>query len=121
MSPVLRPVLDGVDRLGASDDADHPSQSSADERVLWTPGIDVREFNRGRMIGNLERLLLVIFVVAGSYAAIGFLIAAKGLIRTREFENREYAEYFVIGTLASTLVAVVVGIALRAFFARLGT
>jgi len=38
--------------------------------------------NRGRLIGNLERLVLTLVVVAGSYAALGFLVAAKGLIRS---------------------------------------
>ena len=35
------------------------------------------ETNRGRLIGNLERLVLTIVVAVGSHAALAFLVAAK--------------------------------------------
>jgi hypothetical protein len=60
-----------------------------------TSSVDTVEINRGRLIGNLERLLLMIVVAAGSYAALGFLVAAKGLVRSKELEEREFAEYFL--------------------------
>jgi hypothetical protein len=63
--------------------------------------LDLAELNRGRLIGNLERILLTIVVAAGSYAALGFLVAAKGLIRSEEFEKRDFTEYFLIGSLTS--------------------
>lgn len=76
--------------------------------------VDVEEYNRGRLIGNLERILLTIVVAAGSYAALAFLVAAKGVVRSEEFEkSREFAEYFLIGSLASVLVALCAGIILR--------
>jgi len=71
------------------------------------------ELSRGRSIGNLERLLMIVAIGVGRYEVLGFLVSAKGLIRSREFENRAFAEYFILGTLASTTVALVVGIALR--------
>ena len=46
--------------------------------------VNTIEFNRGRLIGNLERLVLTIVVAAGSYAALAFLVAAKGLIRSED-------------------------------------
>lgn len=76
--------------------------------------IDPEEYNRGRLIGNLERIVLTIVVAAGSYAALAFLVAAKGVVRSDEFEkNRDFTEYFLIGSLASILVALCGGIALR--------
>jgi hypothetical protein len=75
--------------------------------------IDVDEFNRGRSIGNLERILMVMVIVLGSYEALGFLVAAKGLIRAREFENRHFAEYFILGSLTSAAIAMSIGMALR--------
>jgi hypothetical protein len=76
--------------------------------------VDVEEYNRGRLIGNLERIVLTIVVAAGSYAALAFLVAAKGVVRSNEFdENRDFAEYFLIGSLSSVLVALCAGIALR--------
>ena len=73
-----------------------------------------QEFNRGRLIGYLERLLIMAIVMASQFAALGVLIAAKGLIRSRELDNHEFAEYFLIGTLASITVAFFVGLGLRA-------
>lgn len=71
------------------------------------------EYNRGRVIGNLERILLILTVLVGSYEALGLIIAAKGLIRGREMEDRDRAEYFIIGSLMSVLVAVIAGLALK--------
>lgn len=84
-----------------------PKTTPADEK----PKVDVEEYNRGRLIGALERALLFVVVIAGSYEAIGFIIAAKGLIRSKELEsNRDMTEYFLIGSLASVLVALSCGI-----------
>jgi hypothetical protein len=74
----------------------------------------VKEYNRGRLIGDLERIVLTIVVAGGSYAALAFLVAAKGVVRSDEFENnRDFAEYFLIGSLSSVLVALCAGLALR--------
>jgi hypothetical protein len=68
---------------------------------------------RGRTIGALERALTLTFVLLGEYAAIGWIIAAKSLARFKALEDREFAEYFLIGTLASFLLAVAVGVGIR--------
>jgi hypothetical protein len=78
-----------------------------------TKRLDLVEMNRGRLIGNLERLILTLVVVAGSYAALGFLVAAKGLIRSEELQEREFAEYFLVGSLCSVLVALCAGLVIR--------
>src|SRR5262249_56549105 len=76
--------------------------------------VDVAEVRRGRLIGNLERLVLTMVVAAGSYAALGFLIGAKGLIRSEELEKgRDFTEYFLVGSLTSALVALAAGLVIR--------
>jgi hypothetical protein len=75
--------------------------------------IDVTEINRGRLIGNLERLILTIVVAAGSYAALAFLVAAKGLVRSEGLQERDFAEYFLVGSLSSVLVALCSGVLIR--------
>lgn len=91
-----------------------PIAIAASTEELTPIAVDVEEYNRGRLIGNLERILLTIVVAAGSYAALAFLVAAKGVVRSEEFEkSREFAEYFLIGSLASVLVALCAGIILR--------
>lgn len=59
----------------------------------------------GATIGILERLLIVTFVLTGSTAAIGFVVAAKTLARFKQLDDRDFAEYYLLGTLASVAVA----------------
>ena len=61
----------------------------------------------GATIGILERILIVVFVLTGSEAAIGFVVAAKTLARFRLLDDRDFAEYYLLGTLASVAVAIV--------------
>lgn len=68
---------------------------------------------RGRAIGALERALALTLVLLGEFGAIGFIVAAKALARFKALEDREFAEYFLIGTLASLLLALGVGVAVR--------
>ena len=72
------------------------------------------EVARGRAIGVLERALVLTFVWFGQFGAVGLVVAAKSLARFKALEDREFAEYFLIGTLASLLLAVLGGVALRA-------
>lgn len=76
---------------------------------LISTGIDSSEFNRGRVIGLLERGLIYAFVLSGQFGAIGFTLAAKGFTRFKELENRGFAEYVLIGTLLSSSVALAAG------------
>lgn len=75
----------------------------------------------GKIIGYLERCLILVFVLAGHPAGIGFLIAAKSVFRFGELTDlnrRRQAEYIIIGTLTSilfgTLTAYLTALALRA-------
>jgi hypothetical protein len=70
---------------------------------------DEKEYNTGRLIGILERIFVFIFVLLGQFAAIGFILAAKGVARFQDFKSRTFAEYVLIGTLLSTLLAMGVG------------
>ena len=68
--------------------------------------------NGGRIIGYLERLLIVIFICTNNLSAIGFLIAAKSVFRFGELknaDNRMEAEYIIIGTLYSFVYAISLG------------
>jgi len=60
--------------------------------------------NGGRLIGWLERFLFFSFLLAGQYAAVGFVLAAKGVARygeIKEAKNQKVAEYVLIGTMIS--------------------
>lgn len=71
--------------------------------------VDVGEFNRGRVIGILERVLLYAFVLQGQYGAIGFILAAKAFTRFKALDDRPFAEYVLIGTLLSACLALATG------------
>jgi hypothetical protein len=74
----------------------------------------------GRVIGLLERGLIFVLILAGQPAAVGFLIAAKSVLRyeaTRE--DQKAAEYVIIGTLASFGWAVIVAYGTLALLAAL--
>jgi uncharacterized protein DUF3307 len=68
----------------------------------------------GATIGVLERILIVAFVLTGAEAAIGFVVAAKTLARFKQLNDRPFAEYYLLGTLASVSVALVTGLLAQA-------
>lgn len=58
--------------------------------------------NGGRMIGLLERGLIFVLMLTGQPGGIGFLIAAKSLLRFGAVKDEgPLSEYVIIGTLAS--------------------
>jgi hypothetical protein len=102
---------------GSAGSADHDSRG--DVQVVDQADDRTRQLRTGRLIGYLERILIVVLVIKGSYEGLGFLIAAKGLIRAREFEHKHRAEYFLVGTLLSVVCALAIGIAIQVAYSRL--
>ena len=70
--------------------------------------------NAGKWIGIIERVIIFIFVLFSQYAAIGLLVAAKGIIRFNEKDRPEIkTEYLVIGTLMSIGLAIITGLLIK--------
>jgi hypothetical protein len=72
------------------------------------------EYEMGRWIGNLERFLILTFALFGQWAALGLIVAAKSIARFPELtgqRHKDFAEYYLIGTLTSVLVALASGMA----------
>ena len=74
----------------------------------------------GRLLGPMERVLILGLGLAGQLTAAGLVIAAKGLIRFPELQAKrddstsvdgvgidEVTEYFLVGSFVSWLVALV--------------
>ena len=76
------------------------------------PADDSSTFHAGKLIGTIERWLILAFILLGRYEVIGFLIAAKSIIRFGN-DNRNETEYFLAGTLLSIAIAVGCGLFLR--------
>jgi len=62
----------------------------------------------GRIIGALERILSLIFIINNNYEAVGFIIAAKTILRFRDTDTAK-TEYLLIGSLLSFLIVVAIG------------
>lgn len=74
----------------------------------------VREVMRGgTTIGYLERVAVVLGIIAGFPEAIAVVVALKGIGRFTELASAEARERFIIGTLASLVWACVVGALVR--------
>ncbi|RKF15226.1 DUF3307 domain-containing protein [Roseovarius spongiae] len=74
----------------------------------------------GRLIGLLERGLIYLLILAGQPLGVGFLIAAKSILRfgTATRDQRS-AEYVIIGTLASFGWAIAVALGVQALLTAL--
>ncbi len=69
--------------------------------------------NAGKWIGILERVLVLTFVLTAQFQAIGFLIAAKSILRISvksEDSARLLSEYVLIGTFISFTIAILIGL-----------
>jgi hypothetical protein len=73
--------------------------------------------NAGKLIGIVERWLILIFILIGYYEAIGFLLAAKSIMRFKSDESLK-TEYLLAGTLLSFAIAIGTGLAIH-FLPRL--
>ncbi|HZY80252.1 MAG TPA: DUF3307 domain-containing protein [Cyclobacteriaceae bacterium] len=67
----------------------------------------------GLWIGILERALIYIFIIAGHWEGIGFLLAAKSIFRFGDLTSSKdiyLTEYIMVGTLLSFSIAVITGL-----------
>ena len=74
---------------------------------------DTIELKRGRIIGIIERILMYYFVIEGNLTSIGFILAAKSFTRFKELNDKDFAEYVLIGTLLSAFLAIATGILVK--------
>ena len=67
----------------------------------------------GKWIGIFERIMVFTFVIINHFEGIGFLIAAKSILRFNDIKGNEYrkeAEYVLIGTLISFSTSIIIGL-----------
>lgn len=68
--------------------------------------------NAGALIGNLERLLTIVFVLLGQFDAIGYIVAAKSILRFKDTDTAK-TEYVLAGTFLSFGIAILCGLMAR--------
>ncbi|WP_010185072.1 hypothetical protein [Sphingomonas sp. PAMC 26605] len=64
--------------------------------------------NAGRWIGTLERIILAIGVILQRWEILAAVVALKTVSRFKELDRRDFAEYFLVGSLFSILWAMLV-------------
>ncbi len=62
----------------------------------------------GRMIGRLERILIMLGLASNSWEVLIAVIALKTVARYNELDKQIAAEYFLIGSLTSILWAILI-------------
>lgn len=70
--------------------------------------------NGGFIIGILERSFILLVMAIGEPAMIGFVLTAKSIARFKKLDDPSFAEYFLIGTFMSFIVAILGGILIYA-------
>lgn len=65
--------------------------------------------NAGALIGNLERMLTIVFVILGQFEAIGFIVADKSILRFKDTDTAK-TEYVLAGTFLSFGIAILFGL-----------
>lgn len=85
-----------------------PDAPSPDEGA--PPGRDMP--NAGMYIGWMERAVVLTAIASGELTLVGLVIAAKAIIRFKE-TDKAFAEYFLLGTFLSLLLAGAGALALR--------
>ncbi len=63
--------------------------------------------NAGKLIGIVERWLTLALILVHQFSIVGFLLAAKSILRFRDNEKNEYV---LVGTMLSFGIAILVGI-----------
>jgi hypothetical protein len=80
-----------------------------------------QEDYKGKIIGYLERAIVTLFVLNGLMSQTVFIFAIKAAVMTYRIsllekeEQKDKAEYMLIGTMFSYLTAIVIGLLGRMF------
>ena len=65
----------------------------------------------GTIVGKTENVLLLTLVLAGAYAALAIIFAAKSIVRSDDMKNNSL--FYLAGTLVNVTYSVVVGVVVR--------
>jgi hypothetical protein len=68
--------------------------------------------NAGMLIGISERILVLTLILYGQFEAVGFIIAAKSILRFKDTDTAR-TEYVLIGSLLSFGIAILTGIGIQ--------
>lgn len=97
-----------IDEVPVGEMAVPEASDSSGEPVPAASGAPAT-FRGGRLIGPLERVLVLMLTLALAYSLLAAMLAAKGIVRfpeiSRDRASGARAEYFLVGSLVSWVVA----------------
>ncbi len=72
---------------------------------------DKNDIKAGRIIGTLERIIMLFFINICQYSSIGLVLTAKSIARYDKIsKNQSFAEYYLLGTLLSTISVLIISL-----------
>ncbi|NQY65307.1 MAG: DUF3307 domain-containing protein [Alteromonadaceae bacterium] len=90
------------------------NNENGDERDIAIQEDDRKSLvSAGKVIGMVERLLILTFVLLNQFSGVGFLLAAKSVFRFGDLKDKhdhKMTEYVMLGTLLSLTITMAVGI-----------
>ncbi|NLW46912.1 MAG: hypothetical protein GXY86_06215 [Firmicutes bacterium] len=75
--------------------------------------IEEKTDSAGKWIGILERIIVLTLMLNNALDSVAFILTAKSIARFNELRNKNFAEYYLIGTLASITLAICGGFLLK--------
>jgi len=79
---------------------------------LISTKIESNRNNIGELIGQLERIVILTLILCKSLGAISLVFAAKSIARFNNFNKQDLADYYIVGTFASLLISLFIGLVL---------
>ncbi|MHA1940139.1 MAG: hypothetical protein ACW97P_00270 [Candidatus Hodarchaeales archaeon] len=67
----------------------------------------------GRKIGMVERAIILTLALMGEFGTISFVFVAKSMARFEQLKKRQFAEYYLLGTLLSIFFAITIAIVVQ--------
>lgn len=65
----------------------------------------------GRMIGTIERVIMLFFILIQQYSSVGLVLTAKSIARYDKIsKDQQFAEYYLLGTLLSTICVLIISL-----------
>lgn len=64
--------------------------------------------NFGKLIGFIERILIFILIISSNFEGVILLFGLKTFARYKQFDSKSFSEQFVLGTMISLLIAILI-------------
>lgn len=90
-----------------------PPMHEGNEKGEQAENSEDQELQAGRWIGMLERTIIAVLSLCNQFSAIAFVLTAKSIARFKMLDDRVFAECYLLGTLASTSIAIVATLAIQ--------